>query len=276
MTELSQRFGGGFSYLARAGAGGIPIVLLHGIGSNASSFASFMQTFDVRHPIFAWDAPGYGGSTPLAVDWPDVSDYVEAVNRWLDQLEIARCAVAGHSLGTLIAARLTLSSPSRVAALFLLSPALGYGAAKGDALPPAVAARLTELDRLGPEGFAAARAPSLLADPAVRPDVLQDVERAMAAVRRPGYDQAARLLAGGRLLADAANIRVPAAVLVGAQDRITPPASARRVFDALQESSPQPVYREIADAGHALCQEQPAEVARVIAEIVENKANAHA
>jgi pimeloyl-ACP methyl ester carboxylesterase len=276
MNEISQRFGGGFSYLARAGAGGMPIVLLHGIGSNASSFASFMQTFDARYPIFAWDAPGYGGSTPLAADWPDVSDYVEAVNRWLDQLEIARCAVAGHSLGTLIAARLALSSPSRVAALFLLSPALGYGAAKGDALPPAVAARLTELDRLGPEGFAAARAPSLLADPGARADVLQDVERAMAAVRRPGYDQAARLLAGGRLLADAANIRVPAAVLVGAQDRITPPASARRVFDALQESSPQPVYREIADAGHALCQEQPAEVARVIAEIVENKANAHA
>jgi pimeloyl-ACP methyl ester carboxylesterase len=276
MTELSQRFGGGFSYLARAGGGGMPIVLLHGIGSNASSFVSFMQTFDACYPIFAWDAPGYGGSTPLAADWPDVSDYVEAVNRWLDQLEIARCAVAGHSLGTLIAARLALSSPSRVAALFLLSPALGYGAAKGDALPPAVAARLTELDRLGPEGFAAARAPSLLADPGARADVLQDVERAMAAVRRPGYDQAARLLAGGRLLADAANIRVPAAVLVGAQDRITPPASARRVFDALQESSPQPVYREIADAGHALCQEQPAEVARVIAEIVENKANAHA
>jgi pimeloyl-ACP methyl ester carboxylesterase len=276
MTEISQRFGGGFSYLARAGTGGMPIVLLHGIGSNASSFASFMRAFDARHPVFAWDAPGYGASTPGTADWPDASDYAAALSGLLDQLEIARCAVAGHSLGTLIAVRFALTSPSRVAALFLLSPALGYGVRRGDALPPAVAGRLTELDRLGPEKFAAARAPSLLADPVARPDVLQDVERAMAAVRRPGYDQAARLLAGGRLLADAANIRVPAAVLVGAQDRITPPASARRVFDALQESSPQPVYREIADAGHALCQEQPEQIARAIAEIVENKANPHA
>jgi pimeloyl-ACP methyl ester carboxylesterase len=276
MTEISQRFAGGFSYLARSGAGGMPIVLLHGIGSNASSFASFMRAFDARHPVFAWDAPGYGASTPGTADWPDASDYAAALSGLLDQLEIARCAVAGHSLGTLIAARFALTSPSRVAALFLLSPALGYGVRRGDALPPAVAGRLTELDRLGPEKFAAARAPSLLADPVARPDVLQDVERAMAAVRRPGYDQAARLLAGGRLLADAANIRVPAAVLVGAQDRITPPASARRVFDALQESSPQPVYREIADAGHALCQEQPEQIARALVEIVENKANAHA
>jgi pimeloyl-ACP methyl ester carboxylesterase len=276
MTQISQRFGGGLSYLARGGAGGMPIVLLHGIGSNASSFAPLMRAFDARHPIFAWDAPGYGGSTPLAADWPDASEYAGAANRWLDQLEISRCVIAGHSLGTLIAARLALTSPSRVAALFLLSPALGYGAAKGDALPPAVAARLTELDRLGPDKFAAARAPSLLADPAGRSDVLQEVERAMAAVRRPGYDQAARLLAGGRLLDDAASIHVPAAVLVGTQDRITPPASARRVFDVLQKSSPQSVYREIAEAGHAVCQEQPEQVAHAIVEIVENKANAHA
>ena len=56
----------------------------------------------------------------------------------------------------------------------------------------------------------------------------------------------------------------------------TPPASARRVFDALQSSPERHVYREIADAGHALCQEQPGEVARAIADIVENRATVHA
>jgi len=35
-------------------------------------------------------------------------------------------------------------------------------------------------------------------------------------------------------------------------------------------------YFEIADAGHAICQEQPAEIARIISEIVEQKANVHA
>ena len=108
---------------------------------------------------------------------------------------------------------------------------------KGEALPPAVADRIDALDRLGPERFAAARAPGLLADPAARPDVLRTVEHAMAAIRRPGYDQAARLLAGGRLLDDAAKVDVPTAVLVGAQDRITPPANVRRVFEALRGPS---------------------------------------
>ena len=276
MTEIAQRSAAGLSYLACDGSGELPVVLLHGIGSNAYSFAPLMRAFEGRHPVLAWDTPGYGGSQPLAVDWPDASDYAAALNRLLAHLEISRCVLVGHSLGTLIAARLALVAPRRIAVLVLISPALGYGAEKGGALPPAVAGRIDELDRVGAEKFAMARAPGLLADPAARPHVLQAVEGAMAAIRRPGYDQAARLLAGGRLLDDAAKVDVPTAVLVGAQDRITPPASARRVFDALHGSSQRHAYREIADAGHAVCQEQPTEVARTIADIVASKANAHA
>jgi pimeloyl-ACP methyl ester carboxylesterase len=276
MTEIVERLADGLAYLSCDGGQGIPIVLLHGIGSNARSFAPLMQAFDGRYPVLAWNAPGYGNSQELAVAWPDASDYAAALNRLLARIGVMRCVLAGHSLGSLIAARFAMTSPQRVAALALISPALGYNADKGGPLPPQVAARIEELDRLGPEKFAAARAPSLLADPAAQPDVLEAVERAMAAVRRPGYDQAARLLAVGRLLDDAARIGVPTAVLVGAQDRVTPPAGVRRVFDALPGTSQLHVYREFPNAGHALPQEQPAEVARAIAEIVENKANAHA
>lgn len=276
MSAIAPGMAAGLSYLACEGGGEAPIVLLHGIGSNAQSFGPLMRALATRHPGLAWDAPGYGASQPLALPWPDASDYAAALSRLLVELAVPRCVLVGHSLGALIAARFAVVSPQRIAALFLISPALGYGTDKGAALPPAVASRIEELDRLGAEKFAAARAPGLLAEPAARPDVLRAVETAMAAVRRPGYDQAAHLLAGGRLLDDAAAIDVPTAILVGAQDRITPPANARRVYDALRGSSQRHAYREIADAGHAVCQEQPAEVARIILEIVENEAKAHA
>jgi pimeloyl-ACP methyl ester carboxylesterase len=275
MTAIMHNSPTGLCYLARKGGDGLPVVLLHGIGSNAQSFAPLMEAFDARSPIIAWDAPGYGDSQPLYVDWPDASDYAAALSRLLAWLGTSRCILVGHSLGCLMAARYALVASRRVAALVLISPALGYGVEKGSALPAGAAARIEELDRLGPEKFAAARAPGLLADPAGHPDVLQAVERAMAAVRRPGYDNAVHLLACGRLLDDAAKLAVPTAVLVGTQDRITPPASCRRAFDALPASS-QLVYREIADAGHAVCQEQPTEVARAIAEIVASGASAHA
>ena len=99
--------------------------------------------------------------------------------------------------------------------------------------------------------------------------------RAMAAVRRPGYDQAARLLAGGRLLENAAKLAVPTAVIVGVQDRITSPDNVRRVFAALPESL-RHSYRQIENAGHAVCQEQASEIARAIAEFADHEANAHA
>jgi pimeloyl-ACP methyl ester carboxylesterase len=276
MTELEPRCAIGMSYIVRERNAGLPVVLLHGIGSNAQSFAPLMQALDGRHPTLAWDAPGYGGSQPLAVDWPDAGDYAAALKRLLAHLELSRCVVLGHSLGALIAARFALVSPRQVAALALISPALGYNTEKGGALPAPVADRLDELDRLGAEQFAAARAPRLLADPDGRPDVLRAVEGAMAAIRRPGYDQAVRMLAGGRLLADAAEIAVPTAVLVGSQDTITPPANARRVCDALPGPSQRHVYREIAAAGHAVCQEQPAAIARAIAELVDTRAQIHA
>jgi pimeloyl-ACP methyl ester carboxylesterase len=276
MSPLDERNVAGFSLVTRAGGDGLPIVLLHGIGSNAQSFAPLMQVLDARHPIFAWDAPGYGHSQPLTVEWPDASDYAAALDRLLIDLGIARCVLMGHSLGCLMAARFARQSPEKVAALVLISPALGYGVEKGAPLPTGAARRIEELDRLGPEKFAAARAPGLVADPAARPDVVRAVEQAMAAVRRPGYDQAVRLLAGGRILDDAAKLTMPAAVLVGAQDRITPPASCRRAFDAMPGGAPRHVYQEIPDAGHAVCQEQPAVVARAISEIVESKANVHA
>jgi pimeloyl-ACP methyl ester carboxylesterase len=274
MSAITHASAAGLSYVERAGQG-MPVVLLHGIGSNGQSFAPLIDALDARHRVVAWDAPGYGESTPLANDWPDPSDYAAALNRLLAQLDIPRCILVGHSLGTLIAARFAVVSPNHVAALCLLSPSLGYRAEKGAPLPPGAARRIEDLDRLGAEGFAAARSPLLLADPAARPDVLQAVARAMAAVRRPGYDQACRMLAVGRMLDDAAKITVPTAVMVGAQDRITPPDTTRRVYDALRPSA-QRGYFEIADTGHALPQERPAEVARTIASIVDNKAAAHA
>ena len=83
------------------------------------------------------------------------------------------------------------------------------------------------------------------------------------------------MLAGGRMLDDAAKITVPTSIIVGLQDRITPPENARRVLDAIRTSARRGFF-EIAGAGHAVCQERPIEVARAIAASVDNKAAAHA
>jgi pimeloyl-ACP methyl ester carboxylesterase len=274
MTAITQGDGAGFSYLRSGGGKGIPIVLLHGIGSNAQSFEPLMRA--LRHAAIAWNAPGYGESEPLTQEWPDASDYAAALQRLLAHLQVKQCVLLGHSLGALIAARYAVLFASQVAAIFLISPARGYRSQKATPLPTPVAKRIEELDELGPEEFARKRAPGLLAQPAANGGVLRAVECAMAAVRRPGYDQAARLLAGGRLIEDAEKLEVPAAVIVASDDRVTPPESGHVVFGALQTSSRRCEFETIANAGHAVCQEKPAEIAQFIAEFLGSEAHVHA
>src|SRR5688500_7906898 len=111
MTTPKQHVAVGLSYIACDGNGGLPVVILHGIRSNAQSFVPLMQVLDGSHRTLAWNAPGYGESQPLATDWPDAGDYATALDRLLAHLEVSRCILVGHSLGTLIAAKFALVSP---------------------------------------------------------------------------------------------------------------------------------------------------------------------
>jgi pimeloyl-ACP methyl ester carboxylesterase len=174
-----------------------------------------MMALRRHYPSVAWDFPGYDQSEPLPIEAPRLAHYAVVLNHLIEHLEIKRFVLVGHSLGCLVAARYARATPEGIAALFLISPALGYGEKKDAPLPPELAARITEFTRLGAAKFVAKRAPALLADPSARPDILQAVERAMATVRRPGYDHAARVLANGRLESDAQHIELPAAVIMG-------------------------------------------------------------
>ena len=246
------------------------LVLLHGVGSNAKSFAALMKALPPMLDAIAWDAPGYAESVPLAADAPAPRDYANALAKFLDTLRLKRVALVGHSLGALFAASFAARHSDRVTALALVSPALGYGVADGAPLPPSLQSRIDEIVDLGPAAFAAKRAARLVGDPAARPDIVAAVEQAMGAVHPAGYIQAVRALGAGRLLTDAALIAAPAIVAVGAQDQITPPANARTAHSALANAAG---FYEIPNAGHALPQEQPESLALVLAHLVESMAH---
>lgn len=238
-----------------------PLVLLHGIGSDAASWASMIAALDPAIEVIAWDAPGYGGSAPVSAASPTPTDYADRLADTLDAFGLDRIVLVGHSLGALFAARFAVRHPDRVSALALLSPALGYGIAAGATLPPAVQARIADLAALGASEFAARRSPRLVHRPEAKPDIVAGVRRAMAAVNPAGYAQAARALGAGTLLDDAARVTVPTLVAVGAKDVITPPGNSRAVRDALVHARPLTV---VPDAGHALPQEAPVQMAALL------------
>lgn len=239
---------GALQYRQSGQAPAVTHVLLHGIGSGSASWVEQLRAAEDRPGlrVLAWDAPGYGESAPVGPASPQATDYAERLWAWLDALHVRQSVVlVGHSLGCLMAARAAVLQPSRVQRLVLLAPARGYGDAPAAEREDKLQTRLATLQRLGPQGMAAARAAAMLS-PAATPEQVEAVRQTMAQVRVDGYTQATHLLANGVLGRDLARWHGPLAVASGEADTITPPAACRQVAD--QAGQP---WQRLGPVGHA-------------------------
>ena len=252
----------GLSYLERAGSGPV-LVCLHGIGSNGGSFAPLEDKLPADWRVIAWHAPGYLTSQPLAQDWPEAAEYAAALEAFLDRLGLDKVMLLGHSLGCLTAASFVRRAPERVQGMVLACCALGHGVEAGTELSEASKARIADLEEMGPAAFAAARAPRLVFAPEANPEVARFVTDGMAQVSMPGYGQAARMLASGRLLDDLAHCAVPASVIYGVEDVITPPANSHKAHAAIPTACRREMVA-IQGAGHAAYQQCPNEFAAAV------------
>ncbi|WP_310565780.1 alpha/beta fold hydrolase [Hydrogenophaga sp.] len=242
--------GGGVrvAYREAGPAATVTHVLLHGIGSASGSWV-FQLAAAQAHPavrVLAWDAPGYGDSTPLVPVAPDATDYATRLWAWLDALDVRTpVTLVGHSLGALMVARAALLRPGRVQRLLLLAPARGYGQAPAAERAEKLGGRLALLARLGPQGMAQARGAAMLS-PAAPTALVDAVRETMARVHVGGYTQAARLLDQGDLLADLQQVKCPVQVASGSADTITPPAACQAVARSVGQDR-----HDLGPVGHA-------------------------
>ena len=104
-----------------AGAGGLPLVLLHGVGTSAGEWTWVLPALARNHLVYAIDLPGYDGSSEPPDYSPDFN--AQFVSAFLDAVGVERAVVVGNSFGGLVALHLALSEPERVSALVLADSA---------------------------------------------------------------------------------------------------------------------------------------------------------
>lgn len=256
------------------GERGPVVVLLHGISSSAASWLPCAQVLSQTMRVFAWDAPGYGNSTPLEHATPHAADYAARLQAWLAALQVKPDAIVGHSLGALMASAYVAEAPAAMqpTCLFLLNPAQGYGQPGQEDKSRAVQAqRLATLDQLGIDGMAESRHAHLL-----RPTATNE-ERAwvrwnMARLNDGGYRQAVAMLSGDDI---GAYLRkrpasTPARVACGDVDSITPPQGCEALADAFGLP-----FASVPAAGHASYIDAPEAVAGWIEQgVLSNSRNA--
>lgn len=245
---------------------GTPVVLLHGIGSAATSWRNQLSGLSDRYRVIAWDAPGYAQSTPLQPETPVAADYADAVLGFLDALNIERCHLVGHSLGTLMASSFAADHTDRLLSLTLSSVAIGHRNYPAEERTRLLQSRLDDIASIGARAMAEKRGPRLLG-PDATPEMRQMVIDAMAQVQMPGYGQASRMLSNGDALADIARIpaSLPMQFIYGDADVITPPEANLKAAAV----RPQAPVHVINGAGHALYLEKPQRFTAVLADFAE-------
>lgn len=140
--ELWLRLSGVRSAYAQAGpwrlryletGAGPPLVLVHGLGSNAiQDWGRLLAPLGRHYHVYAPDLPGFGRSErPASADY-GVPMQVEAVSSFMAAVGVGRARVVGNSMGGWIVARLAGEHPELVERLVLVAPA---GMRPSDAAP---------------------------------------------------------------------------------------------------------------------------------------------
>ncbi|MEU8056317.1 alpha/beta fold hydrolase [Microbispora bryophytorum] len=250
---------------SRSAGSGLPVVLLHAFPLSSAMWLAQREGLAPVCRVITPDLRGFGG-TMLGDDEPSVDLMADDVAHLLDQEGVDRAVVGGLSMGGYVAMALCRRHPDRVRGLVLADTKAQADAEPARANRERIAAAVLEsgtgilvTESLPPmlgettrarRGMVLGRVRGLVQ--AAPPTAVAWAQRAMAA--RPD--------AFGTLR----SLTVPALVVVGDEDELSPLSDA----EAMVEAIPQARLAVIEKAGHLSAVEQPEAFNRVVAEFVKS------
>lgn len=223
----------------QGGGSALPIVFLHGVGSDKKVWTPQLDHFGPTRRALAFDYPGYGESDP-APDDCSRDDFAAAVLEAMGALGVESAHVCGLSLGGIVAIAMHAAAPQRCASLVLADSFAAHP--EGETI---YKRSVQGSGDAGMRALAEQRAPLLLA-PDTAEAVRRDVIDTMAAIDPSAYRIGARAVWLANQRERAAGIRRPTLVLVGELDPVTPPS----LSEELSALIPGSAIRVIAGASH--------------------------
>ncbi|MDX0438792.1 alpha/beta fold hydrolase [Sinorhizobium medicae] len=129
---------------------GETLILVHGVGMRLEAWTPQIEVFSKTHRVIAVDMPGHGESERLSAG-STLRDFVAWFGRFLDDVNITRANVAGHSMGALISGGAAATFAHRITRVAYLNGVYRRDpAAKAAVLSRAAAIRNEGPDTEGP------------------------------------------------------------------------------------------------------------------------------
>ena len=263
-------FASGLHYVERGF--GVPIVLLHGLGSMLEDFelSGLVEQASARYHVLAFDRPGYGHSArPRGTLWTPLAQ-ARLLRAALDKLGIARPVIVGHSWASQVALAYGFEYPAHTRGLVLAS-GYYYPTARLDApflVPPAIPLVGTVLRHTLSPAVGRLLWPlwlKLLFSPLPVPAYFARFPTWMALrpepLRAVGEESAMLLPVTLRMRREYPKLKVPAVIVAGSHDRFV---RTRRHSQRLHEALPHSTFTAVPGAGHMIHHAAPQAVVEAI------------
>lgn len=252
--------GGSLEVFTRGKPGGEPLVFLHGYGESWRSWEPVLPFLPRDLRIVAPSLRGHGES-----DKPDCcyrqADFAADTLALLDALDIERATLVGFSMGSLVAHKLAIEQPERVARLVLVGSAPKVEEDEESRLLGVALDRMTEpLDlvwlRELHQGSAAAPLP---------PDFLETMAEEARKVPLRVWRQSLAGMTAEDHAARLGEIEAPTLLVWGEEDPLLPPAER----DRMARQIPGARLLVLPGLAHAVHWEDPKRFARELAAFLE-------
>ena len=112
----------GAIHVVDSGAGGIPVLFVHGLAGNSAVWVAQVAHLLPLRRVITMDLPGHGQSQPAKNGDYSIPAMASAVGTVADALQLKRFVLVGHSWGGAIVAAYAGAHPDRVAGVLFADP----------------------------------------------------------------------------------------------------------------------------------------------------------
>jgi 3-oxoadipate enol-lactonase len=237
---------------------GMPIVLVHGFPLDSRIWDAQVATLSDRYRVIAPDLRGFGqskSSEPFTMD-----SQADDLHELLRQIGALPCILGGLSMGGYVVLAFAKKYSTDLKGLVLIDT-------RAEADAPAGRENRNRMIQVarekGSKAIADEMFPKMMSEESVknRPDTADKLRQIMESQSPKTIENALTAMRDREdHMANLASLNIPALIIVGQHDAVTPPAMSEAMNKGLRQST----LKVIQGAGHMSPMEKPGEVSGVI------------